>query len=1095
MARSALILFFLFLLSSEALAYQNILSPPEDTLSVRQWTLEDGLPVNTTGRIFQDSTGYLWISTYDGLVRFDGLNFDVFNYSNTPAMPHNRATLIYQQEEVGLWVGLEYGGVLLIREGQFQHYGEKNGFTSSDLTQLFESPDGGMYFITNSGLYVFKEGTFYKPHLSNNEKQNQISDILFDTDGSLWLATNDGLLHYKSEGDIDEYMVENPSHNNQVLSLFFNQKGNLIAGTPNGIYKLKNGVLSTKPTYRAAKNTKVFEVFINKEDTLLLAAGNVFRYNNDQIYAVKDQSILPEEFYSHAFLDSDNTVWLTGTKGTLSYYRNETIKSFSMEGMEDYHFNNAFEDREGTLWLATNLHGMLAINKSKVRTIGEQEGLSGNNILALHIDRQNRLLVGTRGDGLNVIHNNTIQHFRSQDGLTSEVIHSIAEDSSGNLWLGYLREGIDKVTDQGFKNYKFGANPEINNVRSIYTTSDGKIWAGTYGGLILFDPEVENHRIYTKEDGLAGNKVRYLAEDSNGTLWIGTLDGGVSRFSGGEFKNYTLKEGLSSNNIRSIYIDEFDTGTIWIGTENNGLNRFKDGKIDFVNMDDGLPDHIIHWISQDEHGWLWMSSNRGIFKVNKSELLEYMDGKSTRFTLLRYGTAEGMRNPEANGAFQEAGFRTPNGYFLFATQEGVAIINSTAETINQVPPTVLIKQVHSGDHTYQSLNVEIERGYKTFSVDFHALTFINPEKTRFRYRLNNFTDDWTEIAGIRSATFANVPPGEYTFEVFAANNDGVWSEHPAKATIVVPTVFYEQAWFYLILLLVFSGTIYGVSQLRNKYLLKQQKELEEIIKSQTAQIRKEKNEIQEYSEIINKQAEQLRESNNTKDKFFSLIAHDLRNPFQALIGLTELTLMDVKKKNNPELTDNLEHIYSSAKSLHKFVEELLKWASLQNGKLKPSPELVNLKDLLERITELFAQVADQKQIEFELNCDPNINVFADLNMMETVLRNLVSNALKFTRTGGTVFIEIHDDPDADICIIKVRDTGIGMPKQMVNNLLRIDTNSSRTGTDNEKGTGLGLLICKEMISLHNGNLDVESKVNRGTTFTVKLPKKDLQNVK
>lgn len=1091
MIRTGLIVLFAFLQLEMACAFQQYLYKSADTLSARSWTLEDGLPVNTTGRIVQDSTGYLWITTYDGLVRFDGLNFEVFNYSNTPEMPHNRSTILYNQKGVGLWVGLEYGGVLLIQDGKFHHYGSENGFTDSDLTQLYESPDGDLYFITHSGLFLYKEGRFTKPKLSEDEQQNQVSNILFDEDGSLWLATNHGILHYNTDEDVEEYLIQDPSHNNQILSLFLNDEGHIIAGTSDGIYEFRAGKFMTKPSFKVADNTAIFEIYRDQEHTLLLGREAVFEYQDGQVRRIKDSRLKQDEIYIFSYRDSEGTIWLIGTDGTLSTFKNGQIESLGLEKVSDYHFNSMFEDREGTLWFATNLNGLVAINKSKVRNIGAKEGLSTNNILSLHQDEQKRLYIGTRGGGLNILSGNTIKHYGMQDGIAANTVHTIAEDSSGTIWIGYLREGIDRFSPGGMKNYKFGNNYETNTVRSIYTASDGTLWAGTYGGLIQFDPENENHKIYTHKDGLSGTKIRYITEDDDGAIWTGSLDGGVSRFHNGAFQNFTIEEGLSSNNIRSIYIDEQEPETIWIGSENNGLNRLRNGEIKWVNTEDGLPDHIIHWISQDKNGWLWMSSNRGVFKINKKELNDYLDGISQNFTLLRYGSAEGMRNPEANGAVQEAGLRTPNGYFMFATQEGVAIFNANREKENTIPPTIIIQEVRAGGESFQPDKVELPSGYSTFEIDFHALTFVAPEKTRYRYRLVNYDDHWNDISGDRTITYANIPAGKYTFEVLAANNDGIWTESPARATITIPPLFYEQVWFYLALLIVVGGLYYGVSQLRYNYLLKRQKKLTDIIETQTAQIRKEKNEIQEFSEIIKKQAEQLRESNITKDKFFSLIAHDLRNPFQALLGLTELTLMDVDEKENPALKENLDHVYASAKSLHSFVEDLLKWASLQNGKMKPSPELINLNDLSERIIQLFEHVAEQKQIEIILEDRDEVNVFADLNMLETILRNLVSNALKFTPHGGEIKLTVQENTANNTCTIKVKDTGIGMPPEMVNNLLQIDTNSSRTGTNNEKGTGLGLFICKEMIALHNGLLEVKSKQNRGTTFTITLPKKGI----
>ncbi|MEX0724205.1 MAG: ATP-binding protein, partial [Gracilimonas sp.] len=740
-------------------------------------------------------------------------------------------------------------------------------------------------------------------------------------------------------------------------------------------------------------------------------------------------------------------------------------------------------------WFGTNGNGLIAVSESKVRNLGTPEGLSGDNILAMLEDSQGRYWVGTRGAGLNLIEGNNITHYDISNGAATKFVQAIEEDRNGNIWFGHHQRGLNKITPNGLEHYLPGNNVEINDIRSIYTHSNGDMWLGTYGGLIKFDPSGSDHIVYDKDDGLTGVKIRYVTEAPDGALWTGSLDGGVSRFHEGTFTNYTTEDGLSSDNIRSIYMDEYDTGTIWIGSENNGLNRLKDGKISYINMEDGLPDHIIHWISQDEDRWLWMSSNRGVFKINKSELNAYLDNESDIFTLLHYGRAEGMRNPEGNGSIQEAGLRTSDGDFWFATQEGVAIFNQDREDTQAFPPKVLIKSITAGGNSYTSDKVMIDKGYKSFTINFNALTFPTSEKARFRYRLIGVDNSWNEISGQRSASYHDVPAGDYTFEILAANNSGVWSEKPAIASITVQPFFYEQPWFFIFVLALITGGYFGATQLRYRYLLNKQRKLETIIQEQTTELRQERNDLQIKNEIIRRQAAELEESNKTKDKFFSLIAHDLRNPFQALVGITELILMDIDEGKNPELKENVHHLYSSARWLHNFAEDLLNWASLQTGKMTPEIEEVHIDKLVAQILKLFKDNAQQKGIELSFESSAEISLHADRNMLKTIFRNLISNAIKFTEPGGVVCLHISQEDS--FLVIKVKDDGIGMEKDVIENLLHNDSNDSREGTQNEKGSGLGLQICKEMIALHDGKLDIESEVGKGTSFIVKLPHRKL----
>lgn len=1089
MTRKGFLLFGFMCTCVTVQAFQLSAIEQQPTLTIQKWTLEDGLPVNTVGRVIQDSLGYLWISTYDGLVRFDGLEFKIYNFSNTPEMPHNRTTILYRQDKDRMWISLEYGGILLKEGEDFTHFGNQANFTDSDLTQIYEFSANRMFFVTHSGLYVFDGEEFSKFFNSDDPTQNQVHSVFEDDDRSIWVGTNNGLLHFNYGGEIlAEYHISSIKQNDRFLEVVRTHDGVLTVGTDTGVYELIGENLIQNDKFEITAGHPIYEIYHDEDKMLFFSAGEVFFRAESKTLEVQPNLLELEEIYRESYTDSKGRLWLIGTSGSLSLFEDGKIRPFTeAQGISDYHFNNVFEDREGNLWFGTNGNGLIAVSKSKVRNLGTPEGLSGNNILAMLEDSQGRFWVGTRGDGLNLINNDTITHYDVTNGAETNIIQSIAEDSLGNIWFGHHQKGMNKITSSGLEHYIPGNNVEINDIRSIYTQSNGQMWLGTYAGLVKFDPSGEDQMVYDQDDGLSGIKIRYITEAPDGALWAGSLDGGVSRFYNGIFTNYTTEDGLSSNNIRSIYIDEYDPGTVWIGSENNGLNRLKDGEISYINMEDGLPDHIVHWISQDENGWLWMSSNRGVFKINKAELNAYLNGESDVFTLLHYGRAEGMRNPEGNGAVQEAGLRTQSGDFWFATQEGVAIFNLDQEASNEFPPTVLINSITAGGNVYTSNEVLIDKGYKSFTVNFHALTFPSSEKARFRYRLAGVDETWNETSGQRSVSYNDVPAGDYTFEVLAANNNGVWSEEPATASITVQPFFYEQPWFFLLVLALITGGYFGATQIRYRYLLNKQRKLETIIQEQTAELRQERNDLQIKNEIIRRQAAELEESNRTKDKFFSIIAHDLRNPFQAILGFSELILLDVDESTPKELKDNLQNIRNSAKQLLELVENLLKWASIQTGKIEIDTELVDLPALMDQTQKLLKPVADQKGISISVSAPEEAKVYADKNMIQTVLRNLVSNALKFTENGGEVKLQLtHKD---GYHLIQVEDNGIGMPQKFAEDLLRLDSNTSRPGTENEKGSGLGLLICKEMIMLHGGTISIESQENSGTTFTIKLPAK------
>ncbi len=756
------------------------------------------------------------------------------------------------------------------------------------------------------------------------------------------------------------------------------------------------------------------------------------------------------------------------------------------EELEKSHVNRITEDREGNIWVTTARNGIVRLRRSRVTVIGQQEGLSGNNIMGLFEDSRGRFWVGTRDKGLNIIDGNSITRLREKGKITSDIVHAIAEDKQGNIWVAYFQRGVQKISDSGTQTYNLGFDAGVNDVHAIHVSADSTIWLGTYGGLVKFDPEHENHTVYTKADGLAGNLVRYIDEDPAGGLWIGTGDGGVSHFHNGEFTNYTDDGGLSSNNIRSVYVDEYDPGTIWVGTENNGLNRIRDDSISFVGEQDGLPDHIIHYISQDKYGWLWMSSNTGVFRINKEELNAFLDGALSYFDMVHYGRESGMRNAECNGGFQQGGLRTSDGEFWFSTQEGVAIFDRDSALQNSTRPKVQITDIFADGRHYADQSIAFEAGVDDFQISFHALTFAMPDKLVFRYKLEGYDQNWHEVRDSRTVMYSDIPPGDYTFKVLGANNDGVWSAEAATTSISVSPLFYQRPWFYLLIVLLLGVGYYGISKVRYRYLMRRQQEMADIIDEQTAELRRERDEVKKQNQIIEEQARKLEQSNKAKDKFFSIIGHDLRNPFQALIGYCSYVLDDYESMDRDEIKESVEEIKDASQRLLNLVENLLNWASLQTDEVSPEPEWFTLDELIAKNVELFSQSARQKEISINVNNGDVQQLYADRNMINTVIRNLISNAIKFTEEGGEVMVETGSKGDQHH--IKISDDGIGMSREMEENLMRLDRNTSRSGTQNETGTGLGLIICKEMTSLHDGDITVDSEKGKGTTFTITIPR-------
>lgn len=1086
------LLLFLFLQTQNFFTVEESnFSIPEDSLISTAWTIEEGLPVNAVNEIIQDSTGYLWISTYDGIVRFDGLNFDVYTHANTPGMPQNRAVYLLPQSGDKLWITLENGGVLLKEGEEFTHFDQDDGFTNSNVTYMTADSNGDAWFASLEGVHRYRDGQFETIYRGDTNLENQVNYMHEDADGTFWFATAGGLVHFAA-GSLQKYRLPNGAGDNYIVRVHRTSDGELLLAGQTGVYTFSDSGIIQPSRFQPVEESLV-HIFVqtSRDETYISSSNGLYKYKNETLTLIPGSED-PGSLFLYYLEDSSNKIWLANNNGDVYLLQNDRLTPFNFpEGQGPYHINRMMEDLEGNIWFTTGRSGLVRVKKSQVQSITTENGLSGNNILGMFEDRDGNYWVGTRDEGLNKISGNTITSYYEETPPLRNIVHSINQDPEGNIWVGYYNEGLVKFDreTENYSSYQIGSTEQINDVRSIYFRRDSSMWIATYGGLVEFDPGNENHTYYTTEDGLGSNLIRYMDEDKNGALWLATVQSGVSRFKNGEFTNYTVDDGLASNNVRSVYVDEFDEGTVWVGTETNGISRIRDGEIKSLSTQEGLPDHVVHYISQDSLGYLWMSSNRGIIKLHKERLNDYLNGNIDSFDMIHFDKADGMLNPEANGTFQQGGIRTSDGHFWFATQEGVAIFPVQPNQQNRVPPGVIFKQIEADGDTRnvtKNSSIELNRGTNNFTIDFHALTYTSPEKTRFRYRLNGLNEEWTEVYNDRSATFSDIPAGEYTFQLLSANNHGVWNTTPAEATIIVTDHFYSQWWFYPLLILLFILGYIPASKLRYQYMLKKQEEMQSIIDKQTAEIRKEKDELEKQNKIIEQQSEQLRELNDTKDKFFSIIAHDLRNPFQAILGFTEILIEDAKDSDNEEFKDHLEQIDIAGRRVYNLLENLLKWASLQTGSIKSNPEICKLEEIIIHTKKLLEHQALQKNISISTNVPTDVSVIADANMLRTILQNLVSNAIKFSEEGSE--IEINAKESAEDVKISVSDEGIGIPKQMLKRLMKLDTNTTRLGTGDEKGSGLGLIITKEMINIQDGSLQVESTEGEGATFTISLPK-------
>ena len=748
------------------------------------WTIDNGLPQNSVYSILQTRDGYLWFTTLNGLVRYDGANFTVFDKSDYPGINSNRFTILYEDKEGVLWIGTEENGLTRYKNGVFTSY-------TTELDPLF----------------------------------NKIFAIQGESDGSLWLLTEGGLARWQDEV-LTPYSSEghlrlDTGTGSKVLLKNIQRNGGIAFADSAGLHVIRDGHLTTLTTADGLSSLKINSLYKDDRGDLWIgtedAGLNRLHDGKFTVYTMKDGLPSNNMLITAVCQDHRGNLWFA--KGSGLYRLKEGILTHydSADGLSGHLVQNIFEDREGSLWIGTADGGINRFRDEVIKTYSEKDGLSANNIYPIYQDTAGSVWIGAWSNGLNKYEDGKFTHYTKSDGLSSNIVTAIQEDRDGNLWIGTYSGGVNRFKDGQFTTLKGLNGEEVSGILAIYQDRAGTIWFGTTGGLFKYENGVLRH--FTTNDGLPHPQVIAIHEDLEGNLWLGTRDG-LARLKDDTFTVYKEKDGLSSNHVRSFYEDQ--AGILWIGTYDGGLNRFKDGAFTRYTKREGLFDNGVFQILNDGRGNFWMSSNRGIYRANRQELEDFAAGKIQSITSIGYGRGDGMLNAECNGGSQPAGIKTRDGQLWFPTQEGIAVIDPAAIQSNPLPPPVLIEAFTIDNQRVISENdqVMLAPGQERLEINYTGLSFIKPEQVRFKYKLEGLDKDWVDAGTQRTAKYSYIPPGNYVFRVIAANSDGVWNTQGAAMRIVVEPPFWKTWWFALLtaaafIVLLFMAFKFRFAQLKN----------------------------------------------------------------------------------------------------------------------------------------------------------------------------------------------------------------------------------------------------------------------------------------